>query len=266
MSFTRQLTSWILQAKRPARYPRWDHQRKSRIFRRDAALVSMTCVIGLTCAISGCSPSPASPLAPSPIASTSSPGGTAARPDVTAVIPAFGSAAGGSIVKIVGTGFMPGMTVMFDNIKVTAQVQYPTSSSTTFYTEAPAHAVGTADLTVTNPDGQFHRVAAAYSYGLEDAFDMNGVWAGFTVNGTDTAVEFEIRDNTLVSAVCAYTAAVPFIFSTLPRVQNGGFSLIAEDGATLAGKIVSESEIVGTMNFPACNNTLLPWRVSRKKG
>jgi hypothetical protein len=218
----------------------------------------MTFVIGLACAISGCSPSSESPLAPSP-------GGTAARPSVTAVIPAFGSAGGGSIVTIVGTGFMPGMTVMFDDIRVTAQVQYPPSSSTTFYTEAPAHAVGTADLIVTNPDGQFHRVAAAYTYGLEDALDMNGVWAGFTSNGTDTAVEFEIRDNTLVSAVCAYTAAVPFIFSTLPRVENGSFSLIAEDGATLAGKIVSATEIVGTINFPACNNGLLPWRVTRKK-
>ena len=108
-------------------------------------------------------------------------------------------------------------------------------------------------------------MAAAYTYGLEDAFDMNGVWAGFTDNGTDTGVEFEIRGNTLVSAVCAYTAVVPFIFSTLPRVQNGGFSLVADDGATLAGKIVSESEIAGTINFPACNKTPLTWRVSRKK-
>jgi hypothetical protein len=101
MSFTRQLASWILQGTRPARYPRWDHQRKSRIFRRDATLGSMTFVVGLTFAISGCSPSPESPLAPSP-------GGTAASPNVTGVIPAFGSAAGGSIVKLVGTGFMPG--------------------------------------------------------------------------------------------------------------------------------------------------------------
>jgi hypothetical protein len=215
----------------------------------------MPFVIGLTCATFGCSRSAS--LAPSP-------GGTITRPNVTAVIPAFGSAAGGSIIKIVGTGFMPGMAVMFDDIRVTAQVQYLTSSSTTFYTEAPAHAVGTADLIVTNPDGQSQRVAAAFTYGLEDAFDMNGVWAGFTLNGTETAVEFEIRGNTLVRAVCAYTAAVPFFFSTLPRVQNGGFSLIAEDGATLAGKIVSEAEIVGTIHFPACNDTPLPWRVSRK--
>ena len=256
MRFNCRSASLILEAIRSARHP-FPARQRSRIFRHLATLGSMTFVVGLTCAISGCSPSPESPLAPSP-------GGIAAGPNVTAVIPAFGSVAGGSIVKIVGTGFTPGMTVMFDDIKVTARVQYPTSSSTTFYTEAPAHAVGTADLIVTNPDGQFQRVAAAYTYELEDAFDMNGFWAGFTSNGTDTAVEFEIRDNTLVSASCAYTAAVPFIFSTFPRVQNGGFSLIAEDGATLAGKIVSASEMVGTMNFPACNNGLHPWRVSRK--
>jgi IPT/TIG domain-containing protein len=260
MRFTRQSASSILEAIRSARYPLPDHQRKSRIFRHVTTLGSMTFVIGLTCAISGCSQSPGFPVAPSSTGTTTPPIG---RPNVTAVIPAVGSAAGGSIVKIVGTGFMPGMIVTFDDIKVT-QVDYPTSSFTTFYTETPAHPVGTADLIVTNPDGQSQRVAAAYTYGLEDAFDMNGVWAGFTINGTDTAVGFEIRGNTLVSAVCAYTAAVPFIFSTLPRVQNGGFSLIADDGATLSGKIVSASEIVGTINFPACNNTRLTWRVNRK--
>ena len=153
-----------------------DTHQRSRIFRRVATLGSITFVVGLACGTSGCSQSPESLTAPSPV-------GTAAVPNVTAVMPAFGSAAGGSIVRIVGTGFMSGMTVMFDDIKVTAQVPYLTSSSTTFYAEAPAHAGGTVDLTVTNPDGQFQRVAAAYTYGLEDAFDMNGVWAGFTVNG-----------------------------------------------------------------------------------
>ena len=102
MRFTCRSASWILEAIRSARYPFPAHQR-SRIFRRVATLGSMTFVIGLTCAISGCSPSPESPLAPSPLAP--SPGGTAASPSVTGVIPAFGSAAGGSIVKLVGTGF-----------------------------------------------------------------------------------------------------------------------------------------------------------------
>ena len=250
--------SWIPESMRSAHHPFPAHQR-SRVVRDAATLGSMAVVVALTLAVSGCSPSPESPLAPST-------GGAVGRPNVTAVTPAFGSVAGGSIVTIVGTGFMPGMTVMFDDIKATAPVQFLSSSSTRFYTEAPAHAIGAADLIVTNPDGQFQRMAAAYMYGLEDAFDMNGAWVGFTSNGTDTAVEFEIRGNTLVTASCAYTAATPFMFSTPPRVQNGGFSLIADDGATLAGKIVSESEIIGTMTFPACNNALLPWRVSRKKG
>ena len=122
---------------------------------------SMTFVIALTCAISACSQSAGSPLAPSP-------GGSAPKPTITGVSPAFGSAAGGAIVTIIGTGFMSGMTVAFDDIKVTAR-QYPASSSTAFYTEAPPHAVGTVDLIVTNPDGQFQRLPAAYAYRLDDA-------------------------------------------------------------------------------------------------
>ena len=90
---------------------------------------------------------------------------------------------------------------MFDDIKVTAQVQYPTSSSTTFYTEAPAHAVGTADLIVTNPDGQSQRVAAAYTYGFRRRVRYERRLGWLYRQRTDTAVEFVIRDNTLVSAV-----------------------------------------------------------------
>lgn len=254
MRFSCGSACWFVEAFPSAPHPFPAHQR-SRNFRHVATLGWMTFVVGLMGAISGCSPSSESPLAPSP-------GATAAGPNITAVIPAAGSAAGGSLVKIVGTGFMPGMTVMFDDIKVTAQVQNPTSASAT--AEAPAHAVGQADLTVINPDGQFQRVAAAFTYRTEDAFEMNGVWAGFTVNGTDTAVGFEIRDNTLVSATCAFTAAMPFVFSDRPRVQNGGFSLVAQGGATLAGRIVSANEILGTINFPACNDGLLPWRVNRQ--
>jgi hypothetical protein len=201
-------------------------------------------------------------MAPSFPAPPTSPRPNAA-PDVTAVIPAEGSAAGGSIIKIVGTGFMAGAIVTFDDIKVTSHVDY-SASFFALYAETPPHAVGTVDLVVTNPDGQSQRVGAAYTFRLQDAFDMNGDWAGYSDNGTDTAVEFVIRDDTLVSATCAYTAATPFIFSDLPRVQNGGFSLVADDGATLSGKIVSASEIVGTINFPACNNTRLTWRVNRK--
>ena len=217
-------------------------------------------VLSVTLLVAGCDtttiPTPLSPVSPARPA--------APPPLVTEVLPALGSTAGGSMVKIVGTGFWSGMTVTFGDTTV-SQVAYPTSTWTTFYAETPPHAVGQVDLIVTNPIGQSGRLAAAYTYGSEDAFDMNGTWAGFTMSGTETAVEFLIRDNRLVSAACAYTAAVPFTFSNLPRVQNGSFSLTADDGATLSGRIVSASEIVGTINFPACNNVPLRWRVNRKQ-
>ncbi len=121
-----------------------------------------SCVIGLTWALAGCSQSSGLPGAPSPIP-VPTPSSHAA-PDVTDVLPSVGSAGGGAIIEIVGTGFMPGMVAMFDGIKGTAEFDSPATSSTTFYTETPAHAVGTVDVVVTNPDGQSHRVAAGYTY------------------------------------------------------------------------------------------------------
>ena len=222
----------------------------------------VTFVIGLTCAMPGCSQSSGLPTAPSSTATPSSPQPTF-PPKVTGVIPTVGSAGGGSFIKITGTGFMPGMVVALGGIKLTAHADYP-YSDTTFYTQTPAHAVGTVDLVVTNPDGGSQRLPDAYAYRFEDAFDINGIWSGFSDHGTDTGVEFIIRDNTLVSAVCAYNVVMPFTYSALPRVENGGFSLIADDGATLAGRIVSASEMVGTIDFPACNNMRLTWRVHRE--
>ena len=79
----------------------------------------------------------------------------------------------------------------FDGMTV-RRAAYPASSSTTFH-ETPAHSVGTVDVVVTNPDGQSHRVVAGYTYGSPEAFDLNGAWWGYTDNGTDTGVEFEIK-------------------------------------------------------------------------
>ena len=253
MRFTRQSAFWIPEAIRSAHFPLHPDQR-NRIFGRVATLGWVTCVIGLTCAVPGCSPSSGLPTAPS---------SSKLPPEVTALTPSVGAAGGGSIIKITGTGFMPGMAVTLGGIKLTAQADVP-FSGTTYYAETPAHAVGTVDLLVTNPDGGSQRVADAYAYGLEDAFDINGIWVGFTDHGTDTGVQLVIRDNTLVNAVCAYKVVMPFTFPALPRVQNGAFSLIAGDGATLAGRMVSASEMVGTIDFPACNNMRLTWRVHRE--
>ena len=96
---------------------------------RFTALHSITCAVGLALATFACSESPKLPGAPSAAAN--------AAPSVNEIVPDVGSTAGGATVKIVGTGFMPGMVVMFDDIKVAARSDL--RDTLTFYTEAPPH-------------------------------------------------------------------------------------------------------------------------------
>lgn len=99
---------------------------------------------------------------------------------------------------------------MFDGIKVGGRYDSRDTSFLTFYTETPAHAPGIVDLVVTNPDGQSHGLAGGYTYAPQESFDLNGAWGGYSLNGTDTWVEFVIQDNRLVSASCAYDVRTPF--------------------------------------------------------
>jgi hypothetical protein len=223
-------------------------------------------VIGLMGVISGCSQSSGLPASPSvgPASPPVGPAPSRAAPAVTAVSPAVGSVAGGANIKIVGTGFMPGMIAMFDGIKVTGRFDSRDTSFTTFYSETPAHAVGTVDLVVSNPDGQSHRVGGGYTYAPADSFDPNGEWGGYSLYGTDTWVEFVIRGKRLVSATCSYTARVDLTFAELPSVESGEFSVIAAGGARISGRIVSASEMAGTISVPSCNTTPLTWRADRQ--
>jgi hypothetical protein len=156
------------------------------------------------------------------------------------------------------------MIATFDGIKVTGRFDSRDTSFTTFYSETPTHAVGTVDLVVSNPDGQSHRVEAGYTYASPDSFNPNGDWGGYSLNGTDTWVEFVIRDNRLVSASCWYNARVDLTFAELPSVESGEFSVIAAGGAAISGRIVSASEMAGTISVPSCTTTPLPWRANRE--
>jgi hypothetical protein len=237
-----------------------------RMFRGSAAFRSITCVIGVAWAMSGCSERSGSPVAPSsgsPVA-PSAPVSPRAAPAITDIAPSAGSAGGGAIIKIVGTGFMPGMVAMFDGIKVVGRYDSRDTSFSTFYTETPAHAPGVVDLVVTNPDGQSHGLAGGYTYAPQESFDLNGAWGGHSLNGTDTWVEFVIQDNRLVSASCAYDVPTPFTFANFPTVANGEFSFTADGGAKIAGRIVAASEVLGTISFPPCTTTPLMWRANRK--
>ncbi len=87
--------------------------------------------------------------------------GPAPPPTVSSITPNFGSTAGGTSVIIRGSGFTTGATVMVGgataaNVSVT--------DSTTITATTPAHAVGAANVTVTNSDGQSGALANGFTY------------------------------------------------------------------------------------------------------
>jgi hypothetical protein len=73
-----------------------------------------------------------------------------------AVVPADST----TFIRIVGTGFQPGATVVLGDTVVNATI----TASTIINATAPPHAEGVVDLVVTNPGGQSVRVAGAFSY------------------------------------------------------------------------------------------------------
>lgn len=196
-----------------------------------------------------------------PIAPTAPPT-PKSTPAVTGIVPAVGSVDGDTTVRISGSGFMPGMVATLGGIQIGTRSGSRDASST-IYAETPAHGIGTVDLVVTNPDGGSQQVAGAYTYVARESFDMNGDWGGYSTNGTDRLVEFLIRDNILVKASCTYDGRVALDLGRPPGVAHGEFSVFAEGEAMISGRIVSASEIVGTISVPGCTESISPWRATR---
>ena len=74
-----------------------------------------------------------------------------APPTVTAVAPAEGSTVGGQSVTLTGTGFRPGMQVLFDGDLAVLVSVNPGGTSATV--TSPPHAAGAVNVSVTTPGG-----------------------------------------------------------------------------------------------------------------
>lgn len=79
---------------------------------------------------------------------------------VFGISPKTGSIGGSPLVQITGTGFQPGATVTLGTTATNVSVV----SSTTITATAPAHATGTVDVIVTNPDGRRGQLTGGYTY------------------------------------------------------------------------------------------------------
>jgi hypothetical protein len=103
---------------------------------------------------------PSGPTPLPPIASST--------PTVTAISPSTGSTTRPTPVRISGSGFLAGATVMVDVMAVSVVVV----NSTTITATVPAHAVGNADVIVTNPGGSGGTLRAAFTYSFEEPFTL----------------------------------------------------------------------------------------------
>jgi hypothetical protein len=97
---------------------------------------------------------------------------TAAPPTVTvtAVSPNHGPWLGGAPITVTGTGFQSGATLTIGGTAATSVVVV---NATTITAKTPAHAPGTVDVTVTNPDTSHATLAGGFVF-VPQQFDPNG--------------------------------------------------------------------------------------------
>lgn len=104
-----------------------------------------------------------------------------AAPTVTALAPASGPAEGGTSVTITGTGFTDATSVKFGATNATS---FTVVSSTQITAVSPAGAIGTVNVTVTNPNGPSSTlVANQFTYaGSRQVGPINAAAGGGTVS------------------------------------------------------------------------------------
>ena len=89
---------------------------------------------------------------------------------VTTVSPGLGTTAGGTLITIIGTGFVAGATVSVGGAAATNVVVV---SAIKITAKTPAHAAGAVNVTVTNTDTSAGTLPSGYMYQAQ-VFDPNG--------------------------------------------------------------------------------------------
>ena len=92
--------------------------------------------------------------------------GTTPSIKLTGALPTQGSVAGGTVVTVSGTGFVPGTTAFVDGVPAATKLTSPNAIELT----TPAHGPGLADIQVTAPDGWTATLEDAYNFILQAPF------------------------------------------------------------------------------------------------
>ena len=130
------------------------------------ARIAAAGMIGLAALAVGCGDSPSSPTpVPAPVTPVpAAPAGLMLR----SMAPSAGPTVGSDFVRVFGQGFQDGATVTIDGVSVPMTRTNGTSAPNGTFIEfrTLAHAEGTVDVVVTNPDGQSKTLAQSYTFAV----------------------------------------------------------------------------------------------------
>jgi large repetitive protein len=163
-------------------------------------------------------------------------------PLTSSISPNQGSVSGGTIVTIAGGGFVSGATMTFDGVPaVTTFV-----SSTSLAATTAAHAAGSVDLMVTNPDTQSATAPAGFTFStivpptISAITPASGTTAGgtaVTITGTNFASGASVTIGGTAATSITFVSSTQ-ITATTPAHTTGAASVIVTNpdasSATLA--------------------------------
>ncbi len=211
-------------------------------------MIQIAAVVLIAHAVAGCSGSE--------IAGPSGPGvgpsGGGPPPTIVSISPDTGSIYGGGMVTVVGdidrraTATLGGIAV---------DLGWSPTDATRHFLITPPHPAGPVDIVVTNPAGGSQRVAGGYTYVEPGSYRLDGDWAGFTVDGSDTWIEFTVRDQRLTSVRCIDPLDNRLAIDVSQPFVNGKVDVTTEEGRFSAWS-VSPTETAGTIDMKPCSGTL----------
>jgi hypothetical protein len=189
-------------------------------------------------------------------------------PTIVNISPNTGSIYGGGIVTIIGE-IARSASATIGGVQVS--LGYSPADGTAHSLVAPPHAVGTVDVVVTNLGGGSQTLVGGYTYVEPDPLGLDGEWAGYTVDGTDTWIEFAVSNHRLTSLVCVD----PFgkraeIDLSLPAenptgtIVNGKVEF-AGDAGRFSAWSAALNETAGTIDLTACIGPL-HWEARPRSG
>jgi IPT/TIG domain-containing protein len=181
---------------------------------------------------------------------------------LAALSEAVGSSDGGAGFQLPGNGFQAGVRLTFGTVPTPV-----TLFQNTLYGLTPPHEPGTADLIVTNPDGQTATLPGAYQFVLPATLDFTGDWDGGAGTEGEVPLRFSIRQNQVISLACGGVAYGPpahaVALSAPPPVVEGRFSVTTDEGG-ITGRIVSPTQAIGSLDVPFCAKGAMDFFVTRK--